>query len=51
MIPTPRWPYLAVPLFVLCACVPPQPYENIFHLNYGARLNTVRTLRSAGTGA
>jgi hypothetical protein len=32
----PRWSYLAVPLFVLCACVPPQPYENISHLNYGA---------------
>jgi hypothetical protein len=33
----PRWSYLAVPLFVLCACVPPQRYENISHLNYGAR--------------
>ena len=32
----PRWLYLAVPLFVLCACVPPQRYENISHLNYGA---------------
>ncbi|MGO9999068.1 MAG: hypothetical protein ACLPKW_15200 [Acetobacteraceae bacterium] len=32
----PRWSYLAVPLFLLCACVPPQPYENISHLNYGA---------------
>jgi hypothetical protein len=31
-----RWSYLAVPLFVLCACVPPQSYENISHLNYGA---------------
>jgi hypothetical protein len=30
------WSYLAVPLFVLCACVPPQPYENISHINYGA---------------
>jgi hypothetical protein len=33
----PRGSYLAVPLFVLCACVPPQQYENISHLNYGAR--------------
>jgi hypothetical protein len=32
----PRLSYLAVPLFVLCACVPPQSYENISHLNYGA---------------
>ena len=32
----PRCSYLAVPLFVLCACVPPQPYENISHVNYGA---------------
>ena len=31
-----RWSFLTVPLFVLCACVPPQPYENISHLNYGA---------------
>ena len=33
----PRWSYLAVPLFVLCACVTPQRYKNISHLNYGAR--------------
>ncbi len=32
----PRWSYLAVPLFVLCAGGPPQPYENISDLNYGA---------------
>ena len=32
----PRWSYLAVPLFVLCACVQPQQYENVAHLNYGA---------------
>jgi hypothetical protein len=32
-----RWSYLAVPLFVLCACLPPQRYENVSHLNYGAR--------------
>ncbi len=32
----PRWSYLAIPLFVLCACVPPQRYENVSHLNYGA---------------
>ena len=32
----PRWSYLAVPLFVLCACVTPQRFENISHLNYGA---------------
>jgi hypothetical protein len=31
-----HWSYLAVPLFVLCACVPPERYENISHLNYGA---------------
>jgi hypothetical protein len=34
-LPSPR-SYLAVPLLVLCACVPPQRYENISHLNYGA---------------
>ena len=32
----PRWPYLVLPLFILCACEPPQPYENVSHLNYGA---------------
>jgi hypothetical protein len=32
----PRWSYLAASLFILCACIPPQPYENISHLNYGA---------------
>ena len=32
----PRWSYLAVPLFVLCACVTPQRDQNISHLNYGA---------------
>jgi hypothetical protein len=31
-----RWSYLVVPLFILCACVPPQRYENVSHLNYGA---------------
>ena len=31
----PPWSYLAIPLFVLCACVPPQRYENVSHLNYG----------------
>ena len=33
----PRWSYLAIPLFILGACVLPRPYENISHLNYGAR--------------
>lgn len=32
----PRWSYLAIPLFMLGACVPPQQYENVSHLNYGA---------------
>ena len=32
----PRWSCPAVPLFILGACVPPQRYENVSHLNYGA---------------
>ena len=33
----PRWSYLAIPLFILSACVPPQQYENVSHLNYTRR--------------
>ena len=31
-----RWSYLAVPLFILCACSPPSRYLNTSHSNYGA---------------
>jgi hypothetical protein len=33
---SPRWSYLAVPLFILCACSPPSRYLNTSHSNYGA---------------
>ena len=34
--PPNRWPHLAVPLFLVCACSLPQHYENTAHPNYGS---------------